>query len=116
MTPVGISVDELEGAKTTLQTYEVPFPLWSDPDLKAHEAFKVVLEVPPAGVEKLQGYGISLERWSKRKHHKIAIPSIFILDRQRKVLWAHADQNHRRRPKLEQLLAVIDGLGLPGKP
>ncbi len=103
-----ISVDEVDGALVTEKAYDVPFPLLSDPDLKAHQAFGVVQEVPPEGLEKLAKYGISLERWSKRKHHKIAVPSLFLLDSQRKVLWAHADRNHQRRPKLEQILAAID--------
>ncbi len=103
-----VSVDEVDGALVTEQAYDVPFPLLSDPDLKAHQAFSVVQEVPPDGMKMLAKYGISLERWSKRKHHKIAVPSIFLLDSQRKVLWAHADRNHRRRPKMEQILAAID--------
>jgi len=107
---VFISADEVDGALVTQRAYDVPFPLLSDPDLKAHEAFKVVQQVPPEGVKKLAGYGIDLERWSKRDHHKIAVPAIFLLDAQLQVLWAHADRNHRRRPKLEQLLAAVDGL------
>lgn len=103
-----VSVDEIDGALVTAKAYEVPFPLLSDPELKAHEAYRVVQQVPPEGVKKLAEYGISLERWSKRKHHKIAVPSLFLLDRDLEVLWAHADRNHRRRPKLDQLLASLD--------
>lgn len=102
----------MDGALVTAEAYEVPFPLLSDPDLKAHEAYEVVQQVPPEGVKKLGEYGISLERWSKRKHHKIAVPSLFLLDRDLKVLWAHADLNHRRRPKLDQLLAALDEVEL----
>jgi peroxiredoxin len=103
-----VSVDAVDGALVTKKAYEVPFPLLSDPDLKAHEAFKVVNELPPEGVKRLTEYGISVERWSKRKHHKIAVPALFLIDSDRKILWAHADENHRRRPKLEQILAAID--------
>ena len=105
-----VSVDSIDGAQVTEKAYDVPFPLLSDPDLKAHEAFRVAQDVPPETVKKLAEYGISLEQWSRRKHHKIAVPSIFLLDKQRKVLWAHADRNHRRRPKLEQVLAAIDSV------
>lgn len=103
-----VSVDEIDGALVTEKAYDVPFPLLSDPDLRAHEAYRVVHDVPPEMVKKLADYGISLERWSRRKHHKLAVPSLFLLDQERKVLWAHADRNHRRRPKLEQILAAID--------
>jgi peroxiredoxin len=108
--PVFVSVDEVDGALVTEQAYHVPFPLLSDPDLKAHHAFRVAEEVSPEGVKQLAKVGISLERWSQRKHRQIAIPSIFLLDSQRKVVWAHADRNHRRRPKLNQILAAIDSV------
>ncbi|RLB45632.1 MAG: AhpC/TSA family protein, partial [Deltaproteobacteria bacterium] len=51
-----ISVDEVDGALVTEKAYDVPFPLLSDPDLKAHQAFGVVQEVPPEGLEKLAKY------------------------------------------------------------
>ena len=113
VTPVLISVDEIEGASLALRTYEIPFPVLSDPDLKAHHAFKVSLVVDDITLKKYEQYGIDLERWSKRKHHTIAVASAFIVNAQAKVLWAHTSTDYTTRPSAEQLLNVIDQLKLP---
>jgi peroxiredoxin len=58
---VAISVDRPDAAAVTRNAYEVPFPVFSDPDLKAHEAFNVVLQLDAAGVARLAKYGHDIE-------------------------------------------------------
>jgi peroxiredoxin len=110
VTPVLISVDRPDASSLAQRRYEIPFPVLSDPDLHAHQAFKVVLDVDAATVKKYQGYGIDLEQWSGRDHHKIAVAAVFLLDSDGVVQWAHASKDFKTRPSPEQLLAVIDGL------
>jgi peroxiredoxin len=105
--PVLVSVDEVEPTARTRATYTIPFPVLSDPDLVAHRAFRVVHEASPAEYEKLKGYGMDLEQHSGRKHHTIAIPSLFLVDRQGVVRWAHADRDYKVRPTIPQILAVL---------
>jgi len=107
---VMVSVDELEGSVETKKTYEVPFPLLSDADATVHEQYRVVNALDDAGVERLKGFGIDVERWSKRKHHKIAIPAIFLIGQDRKVRFAHAAKDYKTRPDTEQLLAALKKL------
>ena len=113
--PVAVSVDEMEGVAKTSATYEVPFALLSDPDLKAHEAYHVVNAVKGDAAAKLRSFGIDLERWSRRKHHKIAIPSLFAIDQRHVVRFAHAARDHRTRPSMKDLLAALGKLDL-GQP
>jgi len=108
--PVMVSVDELEGSVETKKTYEVPFPLLSDPDAKVHEQYQVVNELDGAGVERLKKFGIDVERWSKREHHKIAIPSIFLIGQDGKVKFAHAAKDYKTRPDTDALLAELKKL------
>lgn len=104
-----VSVDELEGQNETLKTYEVPFPLLSDPEAKVHEQFKVAndLNKGEKGHEWLKTKGIDVERWSKRKHHKVAIPSIFLIDQDLVVRFAHAAHDYKTRPKTEALVEKL---------
>ncbi len=113
VTPVAISVDRIDEASRTRATYDIPFPVLSDPDLVAHRAYRVVHQVDAAELSRLGGFGIDLERSSGRTHHVIAIPSIFIVDRAGVVRWAHANPDYKIRPSVPQLLAVIEGLHLP---
>lgn len=113
VTPVAVSVDDVDEAAKTQATYTIPFPVLSDPDLAAHRALRVAHYADEAEVAKLRGFGIDIERSSGRKHHTIAIPSIFIIDVEGVVRWAHADRDYKVRPSTEQLLAAIDALELP---
>ena len=105
---MAISVDEIEGAATTDASYSVPFPLLSDPDASVHEAYRVVNQLDEAGVSRLKGFGIDVERWSKRKHHKIAIPSLFLVGKDGKVKFAHAARDYKTRPATAALLSALE--------
>ena len=102
---VAISVDRPDAAAVTRNAYEVPFPVLSDPDLKAHEAFNVVHQVGVAGVAGLALYGHDIEKWSGKEHHKMAVPAVFLV-RDGKVAWAHVARDYKTRPTAEQLLTV----------
>lgn len=114
VTPVAVSVDRIDEAAKTQATYTIPFPVLSDPDLAAHRAFRVTHEAPDAEVEMLRGFGMDLEKASGRDHHTIAIPSVFIIDREGIVRWGHADRDYKVRPSTAQLVSAIDALRLPG--
>jgi len=113
VTPVAVSVDRVEESARTRATYTIPFPVLSDPDLASHHAFGVVHHADEAEVERLRGFGLDIERASGRDHHDFAIPSMFVIDRERVVRWAHADADYKVRPSTAQLLAALDALGLP---
>ena len=107
---VAVSVDRVEGAAQTTAAYDIPFPLLSDPDLSFHRAFAVVQHADEAEVARLKGFGLDIERASGRTHHEFAIPSIFAIDADGVVRWAHADPDYKARPSPAQVLAAIDAL------
>lgn len=108
VTPVFISVDTVDESKKTTATYSIPFPILADPDLVAHRAFSVTRKADDAEVEKLRGYHIDIETASGRKHHEMAVPSVFLIDKTGTVQWSHANPDYKQRPSTEQLLGVLD--------
>jgi peroxiredoxin len=112
VTPVVISVDRVEEGAKTSATYSIPFPVLSDPELLAHEAFRVMQKVSDEEVERLAGFGMDLEGSSGKVHHTLAIPSLFLVDMDGKVRWAHAERDYKLRPSMEQILAAIDAASL----
>jgi peroxiredoxin len=114
LTPVAISVDRIEESSKTQATYEIPFPVLSDPDLAAHRSYQVVQQVDETDFERLMTFGIDIEKSSGRTHHVIAIPSLFLIDRDGFVRWAHADSDYKVRPSTDQILAAIDRLAVRG--
>jgi peroxiredoxin len=106
--PVLISVDKVDASSLVQNTYEIPFPVLSDPDLHAHEAFRVTMAVDEATFERYKEFGVDLEAWSGREDHKIAVPSVFFVDENGVILWAHSAKDYRVRPNPQQLLDVAD--------
>jgi peroxiredoxin len=110
---VFLSVDAVDGALAIDDAYEVPFPLLSDPDATVLTAYNVANEMKAPAVDKLAGMGFDVERWSKRKHHKIAIPAMFLIDEGGIIRFAHASRDHRTRPDEDALLAALAKLRQP---
>jgi peroxiredoxin len=108
VTPVTISVDKPEAEAKTKAVYAIPFPVLSDSDAVVLEAFHVVNNVDDATFAKMKGFGLDLESYSGKPHHKIAIPSLFLIDRTGTVRWAHSDPDFMVRPSIAQILAAID--------
>ena len=102
---VAISVDRADAAAVTQRAYDVPFPVLSDADLNAHEAFNVVLQVGSVGVAGPAAYGHDIEKWSGKDHHKVAVPAVFLI-RDGKVAWAHVARDYKTRPSTTQLLSA----------
>lgn len=107
-----ISVDRIEEGARTRASWQIPFEVLSDPDLVAHRAFSVLEVVDEATQERYRSFGIDLEAASGRDHHTIAVPSVFVVDAEGHVLFAHADRDYRTRPSNAQLLEALDGLAL----
>ena len=104
------SVDRPDAGAVTKASWEVPFPLLGDPEATAHEAFHVVNALDQAGYDRLIGFGLDVEQWSGQKHHKIAVPAIFLLDTDRTVLWAHAAHDYKVRPTLDVLVPALQAV------
>lgn len=108
VTPVLISVDQVDAAALAQRSYDIPFPVLSDPALQAHDAFKVTMTLDAATYQAYRGYGLDIEQWSGRDHHKFAVASAFLVDTSGTIRWAHASPDYKVRPSPAQLLAVID--------
>jgi hypothetical protein len=53
-------------------------------------------------------------RFSGKAHHTVAIPALFLVDKQGVVRWAHDDPDFTVRPGTAQILAAIDAAHLGG--
>ncbi len=82
-----------------------------------HDAFRVSNALDEAGVRRLAGFGIELERWSQSTHHKVAHPAIFLIDRAGVIRFAHASRYYASRPPVDAVIErVKQALGGPAAP
>lgn len=108
ITPVLISADKPDAAALASRTYEIPFPVLSDPELIAHDVFEVTMKLDDALIPKYKRYGINLEDWSGQNHHKFAVSSAFIVNNKGLVEWSHSSKDYKTRPSVKQLLQILD--------
>jgi peroxiredoxin len=106
--PVAVSVDKPEALAKMRATNSILFPVLSDSDAAMIEAFHVVRNVGDDELAKMKGFGVDLESYSGKMHHKIAIPALFLIDRTGVVRWAHSDPDFKVRPSTAQILSAID--------
>ncbi|MEZ4369861.1 MAG: peroxiredoxin family protein [Polyangiaceae bacterium] len=106
--PVALSVDRPSEAMKTRRSYEIPFPVLSDPDLVAIKAFKVGSPIEAGEYRRLVKDGVDLERRTGNHEHTVAIPSMFLIDQEGIVRWSHVDPDYAERPSIEQLTATLE--------
>jgi peroxiredoxin len=114
VTPVAVSVDRPDAEAKMSATYAVPFPMLSDDDAAAIDAFHVVKHLGDDELAKMKSFGVDLESSSGKTHHEIAIPALFLIDRSGVVRWAHSDPEYKVRPSTAQILAALDAAHLGG--
>lgn len=106
--PVLISADKPDAAAMAESLYEIPFPVLSDPELSAHDAFQVTMTLPDNLVDVYKNYGIVLEDWNGEGHRKFAVASAFLVGSGGVVQWAHSSTDYKARPSAAQLLNMLD--------
>jgi peroxiredoxin len=105
---VAISVDRPSEEAKTQAKQGVPFPMLSDPNLVAHQAYRVVHVPGDAERKGLAGYGIDLAAYSGESHGNFAVPAVFLIDRDGVVRFAHVDEDYKTRPSAKQMLGVAE--------
>ena len=72
---------------------EMGFPLLSDPDHRAIDA-----------------YGLHDPAYDGEKFAGIPHPAVYVIDKNGIVAWAKVESNYRERPKNEEIRAALDSL------
>jgi peroxiredoxin len=107
---VAISVDKPSDEARTQAKHGVPFPMLSDSKLTAHQGYRVVHVPGDAEKKALAGFNIDLAAYSGESHGDFAVPSLFLVDRNGVVRFAHVDEDYKTQPSAKQMLSVADRL------
>ncbi|MBI1292937.1 redoxin domain-containing protein [bacterium] len=101
---VAISPDSPATLAKHLEKKPLPYTLLSDSDHKAMEAFGVAFTVDGATQKKLKGYGIDLEQASGSPDPILPVPSVFVLDKEGKIVYTHSDPNYKKRLSAKEVV------------
>jgi len=104
---VAVSPDLPGELRKTMDKHSLGYQLVCDTQTEAMRGFHVAyrLDDPTYNVMKSK-YGVDLESYSGKAHHVLPVPSVYIIDRKGKILFAHTDPNYKVRMKGDEVLAA----------
>ncbi len=104
-TVLGICPDTSPGLQEVHSSRKLKFPLYSDSSLELSAQFGIAFHVDDETVSLyLNQYKIDLEKASGQPHHNLPVPSVFVVDKAGKILFAYSNADHTTRLSNEDLL------------
>lgn len=101
---IAISPDSPEKLAATYDKEEISYRLLSDADGTLAKAIGIAFQAP-------EKYADHLSKHSGGKNsHFLPVPSVFILDKEGKILFEHIDPDYQSRLEVDLLLAVVTAL------
>lgn len=108
---VVLSVDSLDEASKSKKSNELGMTVISDSDAKILKLYNVAFKVPNELVNKYKNeYKIDLEKSSGKDHHLIAVPSVFIINKEGKITYSYVDENYKTRANNKDILKALSDL------
>ena len=103
---IAISADRPEKLKQSLEKHDLGYTLYSDSSLEAAEAFGIVFQLTDAEVARYKRFGIDLEEASAESHHRLPVPSVFLVAPGGTIRWVYSNPDYKVRPGNEALLTA----------
>lgn len=103
---LAVSPDSPESLAKYGAEHPLPYTLLSDSQHKAMKAFGVAFVVDGETQAKLKGYGIDLAAASGNSEQVLPVPSVFVIDKDGKVSFAHANADYTKRLGGDEILAA----------
>lgn len=103
---LAISLDRPAELRKSLEKHEMKYTLLSDSSGVAAKAFGLAFKVEDAYINKLNSFGMNLEKASGQKHHILLVPAAFIIGTDGLIKFAYINPNYKVRVKADVLLAA----------
>ena len=109
-----MSADRPEKLRETLVQAELGYTLLSDAGADAARAFGIAWQVSNEDYQRMRGFGIDLEEASGETHHLLPVPSVFLVDRDGRIVFVYSNPDYKVRLENEKLVEAARRLG--GRP
>jgi len=103
---LAVSPDLPEHLRASVDKGSLSYTLLSDSDMEAASAFGIAFRVDDPTVEKYKEFNIDLEAASGRKHHRLPVPAVFVIDQRGIVRFSHAHLDYKVRLSTEEVKAA----------
>jgi peroxiredoxin len=109
---VAVSVDLPNEGVATKSKQKLSYTIISDPKLAILKPYNVLFKVPEDLVKKYkESYSIDLEASSGEKHHTIAVPAVFVIGKDGRIVYAYADEDYKVRAPEKDIIEALKKLG-----
>lgn len=88
---------------------QLGFPLLSDPGNTCARQLDLVFSIEPEVREIYRGKGLDLSEYNGDTSWELPVTAVFVIDANRKILYAWAESDYTQRPDPGELLAALDG-------
>jgi peroxiredoxin len=107
---VAISPQLPDGSLSTAQKNELAYPVLSDSDLVAANAFGVSFTLPPELVALYSQVGNDLPVINGNGQWVLPVPASYVIDRQGRIAFAHVEADYRERAEPSEMLETVAAL------
>jgi peroxiredoxin len=107
-TVIAISPEIESNIDTTIKKTGAEFSILHDKDLKIMKAYNVWFEVPENTVTRYRNTGIDLLKINGTNGTNLPVPAIYIINKQRDIVWRFFETDYKKRPSIQSILDGID--------
>lgn len=104
---VAVSPQTPDNSLSTTQKNELAYPVLSDSELQASEAFGVAFELPPQLIELYGRVGNDLPVLNGNGRWVLPVPATYVIDRDGRVAFAHIEADYRERAEPKLVLDAV---------
>jgi peroxiredoxin len=80
------------------------YSLYADSSLAAAQAFGIAFQLTDDEVRMYEEYGIDLEEASGQDHHRLPVPSVFLVEPGGVIRWVYSNPDYTVRPENAAIL------------
>jgi peroxiredoxin len=108
---IAISPETPEELNKTMTKDHLNYRLFSDSSADAMKKFGVAYRLDDTTYLKMRdSYGVDIEKSQGQTHHILPVPSVFVIDKDGKIKFVHANPDFKVRLKGDEILKVIDSM------
>lgn len=108
-----VSPDRPAALYASLKEPDVTFTLLSDADMSAARSLGIAFRVDDPTLAKYRSFGVDLDAASGQVHHQLPVPAVFIVSRDGRIAYVHANPDYTQRLSPPALLAAAQRAAAP---
>jgi len=113
---IAVAPDRPAKLRESLDKHRLGYTLLSDSDMEAAREFGVAFRLDDdTFVLYRDRYKIDIEDDSGREHHLLPVPTVYIIDIDRRIHWSHSDPDYKNRPSAETVIDEAEKLVRRGR-